>query len=229
MHQCQRTLAAGTSENRWLLERHLSGDSRKARALGITLLDRYREPPWTPEPASPPLVRRMRGVTLVELLTTVVILAIVCTFGLTAFGDVLARLRVQTALHLISADLAMARSSAIMRRDQVVACPGAAALGCRSDADWSHGWIVFADPDGNRQPDVDSDVIRVADAPSGAPASIRLTSTRAFVRYQRDGRSAGTNLTVNVCHKDTLAGQVVVNNLGRVRSTRPAPQRACPL
>jgi type IV fimbrial biogenesis protein FimT len=174
------------------------------------------------------VVRGTRGVTLIELVTTLAIIAILGTFGLTTFADTLARQRVQTALHLISADLAMARNTAIMRRNQVVVCPGDAMLGCRSDADWSRGWIVFTDADGNRQPDADSDLIRVANAPSGAPASTRLASTRNFVRYQRDGRSAGTNLTINVCHKQMLAGQVVVNNLGRVRSARPTRQVACP-
>ena len=173
-------------------------------------------------------IRRTRGVTLIELATTLAIITILGTFGLTAFADTLARQRVQTALHLISADLAMARNTAIMRRNQVVACPGEALLGCRSDADWSQGWIVFTDLDGNRQPDTDADLIRIANAPSGAPASIRLASTRNFVRYQRDGRSAGTNLTINICHKEMLAGQVVVNNLGRVRSARPKREVACP-
>ena len=161
-------------------------------------------------------------------MTTLAILTIVSTFGMTALGDAIARHRVQTALHLISADLAIARNTAITRRSHIIACPGDALTGCRLDANWSQGWILFADPDGNRQPDDESDLIRVGNAPSGAPHSIRLTSTRNFVRYQRDGRSAGTNLTINICHKDSLAGQVVVNNLGRVRSVRPSRDTACP-
>jgi len=172
--------------------------------------------------------KRASGVTLVELMTTLAIMTIVSTFGLTAFANAIARHRIQTSLHLVSADLAMARNTAITRRTQVVACPGDPLMGCRLNADWSDGWIVFIDPDGNRQPDDESDVMRVGNAPSGARRSIRLTSTRNFVRYQRDGRSAGTNLTISVCHKDLLAGQVIVNNLGRVRSARPQRERECP-
>lgn len=171
---------------------------------------------------------RTRGVTLVELMTTLAILTIVSTFGMTAFADAIARHRVQTALHLISADLAMARNTAITRRSHVIACPGDPLMGCRLDANWSHGWIVFSDPDGNRQPDSERDLIRVGNAPSGAPRHLRLASTRNFVRYQRDGRSAGTNLTINVCAGTLLQGQVVVNNLGRVRSARPAREQSCP-
>lgn len=174
------------------------------------------------------LHRCQHGLTLVELMTTLAILTLVSTFGMTAFADAISRNRVHTTLHLVSADLAMARSTAIMRRDQVVACPGDALSGCRADADWSRGWIVFTDSDGDRQPDSQHDLLRVSNPPSGASGSIRLASTRAFVRYQRDGRSAGSNLTINVCSKQTLSGQVIVNNLGRVRSVRPSTEGPCP-
>lgn len=172
---------------------------------------------------------RFTGFTLIELVTTLAIVAVLLAVGLPGFGEAFARLRVQTAMHRVSTDLAMARSSAIMRRSPVVACPGLGMSGCSGDADWSHGWIVFADPDGNRRPDVAGDLLRVSDPPSGAGRTLRLGATRHFVRYQRDGRSAGTNLTVRVCSGDTLSGEVVVNNLGRVRSARPSTPRPCPL
>lgn len=169
------------------------------------------------------------GFTLVEVLTTLAIVAVLLAVGLPGFADVLARQQVRTAMHLISTDLAMARNSAIMRRSPVVACPRTETLRCRSDADWSRGWIVFADPDGNRQPDSDGDLLRVSNAPSGAGRGLALGATRNFVRYQRDGRSAGTNLTVRVCSRGGLNGSVIVNNLGRVRTTRPARPTPCPL
>ncbi|WP_394000971.1 GspH/FimT family pseudopilin [Luteimonas sp. WGS1318] len=170
-----------------------------------------------------------KGFTLIELVTTLAIVAVLLAVGIPGFGDALARLRVQTAMHRVSTDLAMARSSAIMRRSPVVACPGTGMSGCRADADWSRGWIVFADPDGNRRPDAVSDLLRVSDPPSGAGRTLRIGATRNFVRYQRDGRSAGTNLTVRVCSGDTLNGEVIVNNLGRVRTARPAQSQPCPL
>lgn len=170
---------------------------------------------------------RPTGFTLVETMATLALLAIVVAVATPGFTETLARHRVRTAMHLVGTDLAMARSSAIMRRADVVVCPRTADLQCRTDADWSHGWMVFADADGNRAADHEDDLLRVTDPPS--THALTLGATRPFIRYQRDGRSAGTNLTVRVCTRQTLSGEVIVNNVGRVRSRRPARPAPCPL
>lgn len=172
------------------------------------------------------MTRKDAGLTLIELLTTLSIAAVTLTVGLPAFSGSLERTRVATTMHRVSADLAMARSSAIMRRAQVVACPRTPDHRCRDDNDWSHGWMVFTDDDGNRQPDEAAHILRITDPP--AHRSLAIDSTRRFLRYQRDGRSAHSNQTVRVCSGNRLAGTVVVNNLGRVRSARPAGETPCP-
>lgn len=170
--------------------------------------------------------RKDAGFTLIEAMTVLAIVAVTLAVGLPAFGQSLQRQRVGTAMHLISADLAMARSTAIMRRAQVVVCPRTAGDRCRDDRDWSQGWIVFIDEDGDRQPGAPGDILRVTNPPGARHLSI--DSTRHFLRYQRDGRSAHSNQTVRVCVRDRLAGTVVVNNLGRVRSARPGKPVPCP-
>lgn len=167
------------------------------------------------------------GFTLIEAMIVLTVIAVSLTLGVPAFGQMLQRQRINTAMHLISTDLAMARSSAIMRRSQVVVCPRTADNRCRDDHDWRLGWLVFTDDDGNRQPDAPGDILRASDAPS-AGSDLTLASSRRFLRYQRDGRSAGTNLTVHVCAGGRLTGQIVVSNLGRVRSARPMKTTPCP-
>ncbi|MGJ4729841.1 GspH/FimT family pseudopilin [Luteimonas sp. SDU101] len=170
--------------------------------------------------------RKDAGFGLLELMVTLSIAALVITIGLPSFSSALARLRVTTTLHLLTADMAMARGSAVVQGKQVVVCPRSGTAGCSQESDWGQGWLVFIDPDGNRRPDSDSDVLRASDPPAHQRLSIR--STRPFLRYQADGRSAHSNLTVHVCEADALAGQVVVNNHGRVRSARPETPTACP-
>ena len=171
--------------------------------------------------------RKDAGFTLIEAITVMAIIAIGLTLGLPSLMEMTQRTRVSTTVNLLSSDMAMARSSAVMRQSSVAVCPRqAVAQRCSGESDWSNGWIVFTDADGNRQPDAPDDLLRVTEAPGGALLS--LPASRSLVGFLRDGRAAGTNLTVNVCRDDTVAAQVVVNNLGRVRSTRLDAPVACP-
>ena len=172
--------------------------------------------------------QRQTGFTLIEALVVAAILAISVGLGLPAMGSLIDRHRLTPSMHLVSADMAMARSTAIMRREAVVVCPGLPDAGCSNDRDWSHGWLVFRDPDGNRQPDDPGDVLRASQAPTGGSGHLRLTSTRHLLRYQPTGLAAHSNLTVNACARGQLQGKVVVNRLGRVRTERPKGDVACP-
>lgn len=168
------------------------------------------------------------GFTLIEAMVVVALAAVMLTLGLPAFADALDRQRVATTLHLLVADMAMARSSAVMGRAQVVVGPGRPGAGCSDTRDWSDGWLVFRDPDGNRQPDAGDDLLRVTDAPAGGGERLRLTSTRPWLRYQANGKAAHSNLSVNACSRGKLRGKVVVNRIGRVRSERPTWETPCP-
>jgi len=171
--------------------------------------------------------RKDAGFTLVEALCALAVTALTLTVALPTFSSVLERNRTTATLHQLSADMAMARTSAVIQRRQVVVCPKAGDQRCGERMDWSQGWLVFTDADGNRQPDTAADVLRITDAPAGA-GRLHLPSTRQFLRYQVDGRSAHSNLTVHVCSGGLLRGQLVVNNHGRARTSRPKRETPCP-
>lgn len=172
------------------------------------------------------MTHKEAGFTLIETMVVLAIAAIVITLGVPSFNGALQRQRVSTTMHLLSTDMAMARSSALMRRSQVIVCPRGAATDCSGTQDWSRGWLVFTDPDGNRQPDADSDILRASDPP--ANDLLYLPSTRPFLRYQADGRSAHSNLSVHICAAGVHLGKVAVNNLGRVRAERLPAGTSCP-
>lgn len=165
------------------------------------------------------------GLTLLELLITLALAAMLLALGMPTFRNLIERIRVSTIVHLVSVDLAMARNSAIMRNTQVVVCPRSEDYRCRDDRDWSAGWMVFTDNDGNRQPDERSHILRVTDP--RVHRSIAVASSRRFLRYQRDGRSAHSNQTVRVCSRGTLRGAVVISNGGRVRTSWSGENTEC--
>lgn len=171
--------------------------------------------------------RMPHGFTLVEALVTMAITALLLTAGLPSFSDLLERQRVSATTHLIGSYIASARTHAVTGREQVVLCPGSVDAGCRTDRDWSGGWILFRDPDGNRQPDAPLDVLRAEDDRGGAGSVLQATSTRPYLRYQVDGRSAHSNLSFVVCAKGRERARVVVNNTGRMRTSRSPDGIAC--
>ncbi len=167
------------------------------------------------------------GFTLVELIITLAIAGIGLAIGVPSYQGLVERQRASSAMHLLTAHMASARITAITYRIPTVVCPSDRAGGCRRDGDWSQGWLMFFDADGNRSPDVRQDILRDENAPIHPSLRILSSSGRTQLRYLPDGRSAGSNLSVRLCREDVLLGTVVVNNVGRIRSETPSGNRPC--
>lgn len=169
--------------------------------------------------------RRQGGFTLLEAMTVLAIVAIAATIGLPSFNETLQRVRTATALSLLTSTLASARSTALLRRQAVSVCPSQDQRTCRSDLVWEDGWIVFVDAKKKGQPDSASDILHVA-APLNRSLILRTTAGRHRARFQPDGRSTGSTLTLSLCtrHDRRPLSQVVLNNWGRARSARSPPK-----
>lgn len=158
------------------------------------------------------------GFSLLEALTIMAISAIGLIIGVPSYKGLVERQRVTSAMHLLTAHMASARSTAVTYRIPTVVCPSNRAGGCRKDGDWSEGWLMFFDADGNRQPDAREDILRDENAPIHPSLRILSSKGRPQIRYLPDGRSGGSNISVRLCRDDKLLAQVVVNNVGRIRS-----------
>jgi type IV fimbrial biogenesis protein FimT len=174
-----------------------------------------------------PTVKPAPGFSLIEAVTVMAIAAIGLAIGVPSYRGAVESQRVSSAIHLLSAHMASARSTAISHRMPTVVCPSNRAGGCRMDGDWSQGWLMFFDPDGNRQPDSPKDVLRDENAPIHPTLRMVSSAGRPQLRYMPDGRSTGSNLRVRLCRDDKLLGQVIVNNVGRVRSESAPGSNPC--
>lgn len=173
--------------------------------------------------------RNAVGFTLIELMITLAVIAVVTTIGLPALTQTLQRTRIATASHSLSATLASARSTAVMRREAVSVCPIDARQRCRMDGVWEDGWMMFRDSGRTGQPASANDILRISD-PLDETLILRTTSGRHRARFQPDGRSTGSTLTLSLCSAadGRVLSRVVLNNWGRARTERsPARTAIC--
>jgi type IV fimbrial biogenesis protein FimT len=96
--------------------------------------------------------RRQRGFTLLELLITLVVAAIVLSAGIPSFDAFLATNRMAAAANNIVSSVHAARSEAIKRRTTITWCASedwnTANPGCALGGGLA-GWIIFADENGD--------------------------------------------------------------------------------
>lgn len=174
-------------------------------------------------------MQRSRGFTLIELAVTLAIASILAGVALPSLQDLLERQRAAAVVGSLTAHMGLARVAAVTHNRRSVLCPTADGHTCHVGTDWSRGWMLFLDEDGNRRPDAGDDVLRVDLAPTSRHLQVRSTRGREQLRYLPDGRSAGSNLTISVCGaQGQVVTRVIVNNMGRPRSERPAKPTACP-
>ena len=167
------------------------------------------------------------GFSLVEILTVMAIATVLLLIGVPSYAGLVQSQRASSAMHLLTAHMASARITAITYRIPTVVCPSDRAGGCRRDGDWSQGWLMFFDADGNRQPDSRQDILRDENAPIHPSLRIVSSAGRTQLRYLPDGRSAGSNISVRLCREDKLLARVIVNNTGRIRSEAASGSTPC--
>ena len=173
--------------------------------------------------------KRPAGFTLIELLVTTSIVAIIAGIALSPMGALLERHRASAAASALVAHMQLARMAAVNHRRRVVLCPSSDGAGCDAGTDWGPGWLLFVDKDGNRQADATDEILRADPQPTSRHLRIVSSAGRQQLRYLPDGTSGGSNLTLSICSPGgELLARVIVNNVGRPRSERPATAQPCP-
>jgi len=165
-------------------------------------------------------LRPMRGLTAIELLTTIAVATIILAVGIPGMRGFVARQEVGVAVDGLVGHLQLARVAAVASGYPVVFCPTADGIACSGVTAWESGYLVFEDRDGDRRPDAAEPVLRNT-LPGAKGVRVLTTTGRLRVVYQPDGTAGGTNLTFRVCPPDasTRGQAVVVSNVGRPRVT----------
>lgn len=157
------------------------------------------------------------GLTALELLVTMAIVAILLAAGVPAFKNYGWNLRMKTAMDVLQTDLNLARGRAISHNIQTVICPAIDSHDCSGLSDWQDGWIVFTDLNGDRHKQDVEPLLKSANAVEFL--DISSSRSRSYLRFYPNGTAPGSNITILFCDKRGAAhaGKIAVSNSGRIR------------
>lgn len=175
-------------------------------------------------------MRRCRGLTLLEMLVALVVLAVLSGAAIPFMRTLLLEARMTEAVNALVHAIHAARQLAQAEMRDAVVCRSTSALQCAPPGDWSDGWIVFVNRDGDEPPAVDKGEPIVL-AHQRGPVLSMTSNRRAYVLHPSYLRA--TNGTVVFCDErgGDSARAVVVSYTGRPRvSDRSASGKrlACP-
>jgi len=173
---------------------------------------------------------RHRGISLIELITVLAAGAVLAGLALPLCRMLLLDMRMAGAVNGLVHSIHAARTRAQAELGDTVVCRSSDGRSCAPAGNWSSGWIVFANHDGDDPPAVDpgEPVLAVQQGP--LPLSI-TSNRRAFIL--RPFFLRATNGTAVFCDDRGAASAraVIVSYTGRtrtaVRSSSGKPL-ACP-
>ena len=154
---------------------------------------------------------RACGLSLIELMAGMTLLAITLAITLPAMPTLLDSWRLTVAANALHHDLQAARQQALRHRQFVIMCPSQDGRSCSGQSYWQHGWIIQ-----NEQGDT---LLQRGPRPTVTIHS----GGRQQARFRPNGSASGSNLTLRLsvlqapddgADADT---RVVLSNTGRSR------------
>ncbi|MDN5871839.1 MAG: GspH/FimT family protein [Nitrococcus sp.] len=184
-------------------------------------------------------MRANRGVTLIELLAAIAILAILMTAAVPALTRWSDGNWLTTGVNRFHRTLALARSQAIEHRGNVVVCKSSDGRNCEATGGWEQGWLIFLDPgadeqcqDGDADARCDGDGGLIIRAEQGFAHGLTLRgsgNTANAVAFSASGFSQGYPGTFTLCSASGEARGLVLSMQGRIRLTHPSQDELhCP-
>ncbi|MDH5357844.1 MAG: GspH/FimT family pseudopilin [Gammaproteobacteria bacterium] len=152
-----------------------------------------------------------KGLTLIELLIVIAILAALAT---PSFGDLIRRHQANILFSLMY----LARTEAIKRNSAVTICKSNNSYECGWT--WTDGWIVFEGNDSNGSRDADENLISTGSIGKDYQLNWTAFGSNNYIRFRSTGLTLSQNGTFKICPVDgdiRFARAVMISKTARVR------------
>lgn len=154
------------------------------------------------------------GFTLTELLITLAVTVIIATIAVPNYQAFAARNQVSAEVLRLKTALALAKNTAVTRRTTITVCPSHDRQVCLED--WKAPLMIVEGTLQGGTRSEDEPVLKVIEP--GKVAGVAFRNGYRFIRFPRNGWPRGYNGTFLVCGEGGEGAQVIMSNMGRVRS-----------
>ena len=123
-----------------------------------------------------------RGFTIIELMVTVGVVAIMLSVAVPSISSMVKGNRLSTQINMVMADIHLARSESVKRGVRVIICrsasPNITTPACSGAAqDWSTGYLMFTGEDGNNTYQAGTDTLIRRGQPAQDGVDLHTSST----------------------------------------------------
>jgi len=178
----------------------------------------------------------MRGFTLIELIVTLAVAAILVTAAVPALRTFVQNSRITTQTNDVLGDINFARSEAIRRGQNVEVCTSTNGTSCNGAGVWTTGRLIWTDADNNGSLDA-TEALRYREAVSGSTNALIVAAGGATdpIIFNRTGMVAVCSpiAATDACFRFSVCDDrgasygrnVSINRIGQARVETPS---SCP-
>jgi len=176
---------------------------------------------------------RQKGFTLIELMVTLALMALILGFAASPFREMVINNRIASEGDNLIATLNFVRSEAIKRNTPVWICKSPDGVSCSADDSdgWEDGWIIFVDTNNNGAYAAADDELLKKQGPIPGDTSISVDTIDDLFGYQSNGTLSGAIGTLSLCSPDDdkeKSRNITISVTGRPSLSKGSADSTCP-